>query len=466
MEIELGIGQAQAHQLALTPQMKMSLHLLQLPLIELAPFLQQQIIENPVFDDGQPGSDSQEPDREQEPTEAIDYSEQAFEKLIDLDEGGRTYDRRLAYNGRPGGNIENVPADPPNLYEHLLEQLNFSVAGGAAHTIAAAIINYLDKDGCLRTPVSLIAQELSLAVKDIEEGLALVQSFSPAGVGARDLKECFLLQLKRCDKDVSLIIELLENHFEDLERRKFDKISRDMRVPQEQLRSAFDSLAHLDMSPGSAFTRDRNSAVIPDIFLRVDPGEKNGYCIDFNNDGIPSLHISSFYRRVMADPATTEETKRYLREKFNQAIWLKKALYRREDTVHRVFDAIFLFQKDFLALGPAAIKPLTLKDIAQKIEMSESTVSRTISNKYVDTPHGVFALKRFFDSSIKKSEGDVVSSKSVKVEIEELIADEKIPLTDDAIAARMQAGGVHIARRTVAKYRKQLKILPSHLRRF
>jgi RNA polymerase sigma-54 factor len=466
MEIELGIGLVQAHQLALTPQMKMSLHLLQLPLMELAPFLQQQIIENPVFDDGQECGEPPERELEQEPSDAGDDSEQAFEKLLDLDEGGRTYDRRLAYNGRPSGNIENVPAEGPNLYEHLLEQLNFSAAAGPVHAAADAIINHLDKDGCLRTPTAHIAQELNLTVNDIEEGLALVQSFSPAGVGARDLKECFLLQLKRCDKDVSLIIELLENHFDDLERRRFDKISRDMRVPQEELKGAFESLSHLDMSPGSVFTRDENSAVIPDISLYVDPGDKNGYRLEFNNEGMPSLHISSFYRRIMADPATTDETKRYLREKFNQAVWLMKALYRREDTVHRVFDAIFAFQQDFLEAGPGAIKPLTLKDIAQKIDMSESTVSRTIANKYVDTPHGIFPLKRFFDSSVKKTEGDVVSSKSVKGQIEELISEEQSPLTDDAIAARMKANGVHIARRTVAKYRQQLKILPSHLRRF
>jgi RNA polymerase sigma-54 factor len=466
MEIELGIGLAQAHQLALTPQMKMSLHLLQLPIIELVPFLQQQVIENPVLDDAQASGEQQVSDGEEESLDTGDYSDTAFEKLRDLDDAGRTYDRRLAYNGRPNGNIENLPADPPGLYEHLSEQLSFSAAEGVGYTAASAIINHLDTDGCLRTPVELIAQELNLTVRNIEDGLELVQSFFPAGVGARDLKECFLLQLKRCDKDVSLIIDLLENHLDDLERRRFDKISRELRVPQDELRDAFESLSRLDLSPGSTFTKEHNPAVIPDITLYADPQEKNGYRIEFNNEGVPSLHISSFYRRIMADPASADETKRYLREKFNQAVWLMKALYRREDTVGKVFDAIFFFQKDFLANGPAAIRPLTLKDIAQKIDMSESTVSRTISNKYVETPHGVFALKRFFDSSVRSTEGDVVSSKSVKAQLEELVAEEQIPLTDDAIAAHMKSNGVRIARRTIAKYRKQLKILPSHLRRF
>jgi len=265
---------------------------------------------------------------------------------------------------------------------------------------------------------------------------------------------------------MSLIIDLLENHFDDLERRRFDKISRDLSISQEELRSAFDGLLRLDMRPGAVFTKEHNPAVIPDIFLRVDPEEENGYRIEFNNEGMPSLHISSFYRRVMSDPTTADETKRYLREKFNQAVWLMKALYRREDTVDRVFDAIFMFQKDFLAGGPSAIRPLTLKDIAQEIGMSESTVSRTIADKYVDTPHGVFALKRFLDSGIKKAEGEAVSSRSVKALIEELISEEQSPLTDDAIAVLMKANGIHIARRTVAKYRKQLNILSSHTRRF
>ena len=465
MDIELGLGQAQAHQLALTPQMKLSLHLLQLSLTELSSFLQQQIIENPFFDDGQAVDQPQEPDRDQESAETFDSSEQAFDKLLDLDEGGMPGGRRSEYNARAGGMIENIPADPPDLYEHLLKQLSFSVSAGIQHAAASGIINHLDKDGCLRAPLELIAHELRLTVKDIEEGLALVQSFSPAGVGARDLKECFLLQLKRCDKDVSLVIEVLENHCAELERRRFDKISRDLRVPEEKIRDAFDTLSRLDIHPGSAFTKEYSSPVIPDISLRVDSNEKSGYCIEFNNEGIPSFRINSFYRRIMKDQCTSVETKKYLKEKFNQAVWLMRALYRREDTVHRVFDAIFLFQKDFLAQGPAAIKPLTLKDVARKIEMSESTVSRTISNKYVDTPHGVFALKRFFDTGIKSKEGEAVSSQSVKAKIEEFIAEEKIPLTDDAIVAHMEAGGVHIARRTIAKYRKQLRILPSHLRR-
>ncbi len=467
MDLETKIEQKQTQALILTPQMKLAIHLLQLPLIELNTFLERQIVENPLLEETDENFNKKEFDKDIEPSNVAGSGKDEIGKFIDIDEqsienfGKERYDpdqeNRRRYR-------ENIATKAPTLSEHLMMQLDIFFQSDAQKTIGEIIIDNIDKNGYLQASLGEIALDLNIRIEDAEETLPLIQSFSPIGVGARSLSECLLLQLKHKGKEFSLAGEIVKTYLTDLEKKQFKKIAKSLGVSIDEVKSAFQEILRLEPKPGRSFGKERPRYITPDILLY---SSEDGYKIEINNEGMPEFRISPYYKKLLRNKNTPEETTRYLRKKLNQALWLVKAAEHRSTTIRRVTECIIKIQKDFLDNGPDFIKPLTLKEVAQSVGVSESTVSRIVANKYIHTPHGLYKLRRFFSGKIKQNNGEALSIESIKTRIKELIYDEKNskPLSDESIVRILLSEGINVARRTVTKYRKLLKILPSNLRK-
>jgi RNA polymerase sigma-54 factor len=359
--------------------------------------------------------------------------------------------------------FENFVGNTTSLSDHLSEQLRLTVVDPEALRAADEIIGNLDEDGYLRATLEEIMERTGVAAGVAEKALALVQSFDPNGIGARDLRECLLIQLRSRAAPDPLAVEILEEHFEPFRRCKYAEIARALRQEQERVLEAVDQIASLEPKPGRRFAPVETRYVTPDVYVyKVD----DDYAIVLNDDGIPRLRINSYYRGMIGR-AQGDEARRYVEDRLRSAVWLIKSVHQRQKTLYKVTHSIVRFQRTFLDQGLACLRPLSLRHVAEDIQMHESTVSRVTTNKYVQTPQGLFELKFFFHSGIAKEHGDDVSSLSVKKMIEDLVAREELSkaLSDQDITRIFTQSGLTIARRTVAKYREELGILPSHQRR-
>jgi len=438
MYFQQKIRQKQSLRLALTPRLKQALQLLALPLIELNSFIKEQAVENPLLE--------------------IEKLIKANSEKPEIPAGSVQTDqsRRKA--------TENIAAGSPNLHEHLIRQLSLFSKSSVEKMLGQAIIDNIDKDGYLRISLEEIAKELNAASGDVQKALLLIQSFFPIGVGARNLTECLLLQLKYKGQENSLVAKIIKEHLPDLEKKRFIKIVKSLKISMDDLNNALVKISHLEPKPGRAFINEHIRYVTPDILLS---SSKNGYKIELNGEEMLPLYINPYYSKLLRTASTKEETKKYLKEKLAQAVWLIKAIERRQSTIKKVVQYIIKIQKDFLDKGPAFIKPLTLKEVARAIGVNESTVSRSVANKHIHTHYGTFELKRFFSGAIEQEDGQALSIENIKSKIKELIDNENAqkPLNDEAIVKTLKSQGVNIARRTVAKYRKQSKILSASLRK-
>jgi len=467
MNLETRIEQKQTQQLILTPQMKLAIHLLQLPLIELNTFLEEQIVENPVLEKGDESFNKKESDKNEElPSEAGSKKDE-IDRLIDLEEQKiETFGR--AQDDQDGEERRRYPEDittrVPTLHEHLMMQLDIFPRSDLQKTIAETIIYSIDKNGYLRVSPDEIAVDLNASVEEVEKTLFLIQGLSPAGVGARSLSECLMLQLKRKGKEFSLAGKIVKMYLTDLEKKRFKEIAKGLGVSINEVKNAFLEISRLEPKPGGSFGKEWSRYIIPDILLY---SSKDGCQIEINNESIPEFRISPFYRKLLRSKNTSEETRQYLKKKLEQALWLVKAVEQRNATIKKVAGCIIKVQKEFLDNGPEFLKPLTLKEVAQSVGVSESTVSRVVAKKYIHTPHGIFELKRFFNGEIKQNNGESLSSENVRARIKELVHNEEPskPLNDDSIVKILRSEGIIIARRTVTKYRKLLKITTSNQRR-
>ena len=482
MALELKQTLKLTQQLVMTPQLQQAIKLLQLSRIELLDLIRQEMQENPILEEAQENT-AEKTDKETQITEEISTSGEARagfnngSKDADFDWRNYLYhDAKTpwepAFSDREENDDESMsffersPDKKGSLQNDLFEQLVFSPLTLEEKKLAQLIIGNLDNNGYLTATLEELALLSSTTINTIETILKEVQKFDPPGVAARNLKECLLLQLSNVrEKDKIFIEKILDRHMNNLGAKKYDVIAKDLQVRREDVIRAVKIIHSLDPKPGRAFDTEEPKYITPDLYV-YKIGEE--FVVVLNEDGLPRLHINAFYRQILANNnRVTEDSKEYIQNKLRSAVWLIKSIYHRQNTLRNVMYSIINFQKDFFNKGIECLKPLVLRDVAEDINMHESTVSRATNNKYVHTSHGIFELKFFFNSSINSLEGDHFASKSVKDMIRKIIAIENTssPYSDQKIVEILKGKNINIARRTVTKYREMMSILPSHIRK-
>ena len=462
-----GLSQTQSlsQQQVLAPQLQQSLQILQVPMLELRNLVQQELQTNPTLED-----ESSEPTIEDKQAEREEFQEE-FERLAKLDEEWRDYmAQSSSYSGRSSEDEERRQfffdslVKEETLQQHLFEQVRSSDLSAEDRVTAELLIGNIADRGFLQTQPEEIAQNTGMEMAEIERVLQIVQTFHPVGVGSRDLRECLLVQLRRMGKEGSLEWRIVERFLEDLGKRRFPEIARRLGTTVEQVQRAANFIGTLDPKPGQIFTSDPNNYVLPDVTVERIGGD---WQISLNGDQIPHLRISNTYKDLMAQESNGAEVKDYIRDKIRSGKFLIKSIHQRQQTISNISHEIVGRQKDFLEAGPSALRPLTMVQIADAVGVHETTVSRAISGKYIATPHGVFEMKYFFTPGYQTAAGESMSNTSVKGAIAELVKgeDTKNPLSDKEIVEILSKRGIPIARRTVAKYRNELNILPSNMRK-
>jgi len=465
---QLGLSLRQSQRLVLTPELQRAIKLLPLTTLELGEVLQQEVMENPLLEElppqeAQPADPLQEgagQDEQGDPLKDVDV-DKFFESY--LDDGGY---RRASHADIPEAPpIENTLTASPDLYDHLLWQLHMTVADEVTVEIGEAIIHNLDEDGMLRASIEEIANLGPYPADEVERSLEVVQALDPPGVAARDLTECLRLQLKQLGLADSPTDVMVRDHIKQLQSHRYAEIAKQMGLSPEEVSRHLEVIRHLDPKPGLKHSPDRSNHVLPDVYVVK---EGDDYKIVLNDDGLPRLRINPLYRRMLEQKDTeSEETRKYIKEKLRSALWLLRSVDQRERTIYKVAESIVRHQRGFLDKGVGALKPLVLRDVASDIGMHDSTVCRVVANKYMHTPRGVYELRFFFSSGITSSMGEAVSSVTIKDQIRKVIREEDSsrPLSDSRIAEILAQTGVPLARRTVAKYREELRIPQSNLRR-
>ncbi|MEH0022043.1 MAG: RNA polymerase factor sigma-54 [Desulfobacter sp.] len=478
--MELGLQQSLTltQQLVMTPQLQQAIKLLQLSRLELADMIQQEMEQNPALEETvtDEGADkkitAQEGDAQESEKEAP-VKEVTIEDRVRSDTDWENYINEYNSTGRiytesestEAPNFEAFTSEKKTLEQHLKWQLMLSGLDPEHEAVGHMIIGNLNRDGYLCSETEELAQAAGVETDLVDEILGHLQTFDPPGVCARNLCETLLIQVKQLGIKNHIITEIITNHLKNLENRNSKKIAKALKISVEDVRAAVKILQYLEPKPGRKFATEEPAYITPDIYVYKVGDE---FKIVMNDDGLPKLRISRFYREAVADgKKIPKETKTYLNEKMQSASWLIKSIHQRQKTIYLVMESIIKFQREFFEKGIAYLRPLILKDIAEDIEMHESTISRVTTNKYAYTPQGLFELKYFFNSSIERTGGASMASASVKERIRQLIENEdpNAPLSDDRIAAILQESDIQIARRTVAKYRKVLNILPSNKRK-
>jgi RNA polymerase sigma-54 factor len=476
MEMKHSLHLSQTQKLIMTPRLQQALKLLQVPTLELQQILKQEVLQNPLLEevdevtenedlDKEASADEQNNEESEDPAEEdpIDWSEYLQDGSLD-----RTF---VPQSETSMEFLEKVPVTRTTLAESLLEQLHFLNLPRESMRIAEFLVGSLDERGWVVTSMADIVDSLGVPMEQVEKVLFVVQALEPAGVGARDLRECLLIQLEARGQRGSLAWNMIDLHFDHLVNRRFPEIARLLKVSTLEVQAAADGIASLHPRPGTMVSAEDPKYVTPDLLVeRVD----DEYMVMLNDRNVPRLRISSAYEGVIAankrrPDATTEQkqTREYIQGKLASAKWLIQTIEQRRRTMIKVMNCIVREQREFFDKGIAFLRPLTLAAVARQIDMHESTVSRVCSGKYVQTPRGVFELKFFFSSGLATDDGEDVSARTAKNIIKGLIdeEDKMEPLSDQRIAELLHEKGLQIARRTVAKYREQLQILPARLRR-
>jgi RNA polymerase sigma-54 factor len=463
-----------SQKLILTPSLQQAIKLLPMSTLELADLLNQEMVENPLLEevpteDAAPAEAAAtvETPADQKPGEDTtrdNWDDADYEYFFGeyLDDG---YRARQPQEVRELPPIENTLSTRSSLADHLMWQLNLQTADETLKEIGAAIIGNIDDDGILVASLDEIAALGDWDVSMVEKALEHVQTFDPIGVGARDLQECLLLQVRHLGLGGTPVEVLVRDHLRSLQNQKIPELARQLGLEVEEIKAHIELIKHLDPKPGSRYSPTESQYVIPDVYIiRTD----EGYKATLNEDGLPQLRISPVYRRLLDKGGeTSDETRAYVKDKFRSALWLLKSVDQRQKTIIKVATSIITFQREFLDRGIEHLKPLVLRDVASDIGMHESTVSRVVNNKYMHTPQGVYELKYFFHSGINSSFGESVSSVTIKQRIKKIIEgeDPRRPLSDSKIMNMLQKEGLVLARRTIAKYREELKIQTSNQRK-
>jgi len=464
---KLGLSTRLSQRLILTPSLQQAIKLLPLTTLELAEVLEQEVMENPLLEEvPQEQPSAEEIAQEEAKTEREDILKEIdVEKFFEdyLDDGDHRRTRSAEIPELPP--IENTLTEQPDLYDHLMWQLHMSVSDEFTLEIGDAIIQNLDADGLLRASVDEIANLGPYPMEEVQKALTIIQGLDPAGVAARDLTECLRLQLRNLGLEGSPTDLMVRDHMKQLQSHQYPEIGRQMGLSPDEVSHHLEIIKRLDPKPGLKYSPDKSSYVIPDVFVVK---EGDDYKIVLNDDGLPKLRISPTYRRMLdVKEVGGEETRNYVKEKLRSALWLLKSVDQRQRTIYKVSESIIRHQRGFLDAGITQLRPLVLRDVATDIGMHESTVSRVVANKYMHTPRGVYELRFFFHSGITSNMGEAISSVTIKDKIRKMIEAEDPfrPLSDSRIAELLGSDGLPLARRTVAKYREELRIPPSNLRK-
>jgi RNA polymerase sigma-54 factor len=475
MALELRQQLKLTQQLIMTPQLQMAIKLLQLSRLELMDTIQTELEENPALEEvpeGTPTEQSTEP-AETTATEEAEVKEVTIEDKIQEDIDWSNYLDEYNTPGRvhhesedrDTPRFESFIASNESLNDHLLWQFLMTKPDKEEERIASLIIGNLNKDGYLDVQVEEIAMTNGSPPEKIENILSTIQTFDPVGVGARDLSECLLIQAKFLGLDDTIVIDIITNHLSHLEKKNYKAICKALKKSMDEVVSAINVIKSLEPKPGRQFSDETPQYINPDIYVYK---VEDDFVIMLNDDGMPKLRVNSFYKSsISRGKSISGEAEDYIQEKMRSAAWLIKSIHQRQKTIYRVMESILGYQREFFEKGIAYLKPMVLRDVAQDIQMHESTISRVTTNKYAFTPQGIFELKYFFNSSIRRSHGGSIASASVQEKIRQIIAGEnpKKPYSDDKIAQILKEDQINIARRTVAKYREMLKVLPSNKRK-
>jgi RNA polymerase sigma-54 factor len=490
----LYLSQKMALSQMLAPQLQQSLALLQAPMLELKALVNQELEQNPVLEElieqelkAKESSSETEGENSQDTgndIEGEDFSnsndskdsseewESQIEKLSQLDQEWRDYFSETALPTKRHSKEDDERRQhmfdslttTTSLQETLREQVRLSDLDPEKHQIADLLIGNIDEKGYLNASIDELVFSTNTPKETIESILELIQSFEPAGVAAKDLRECLMLQLARSEREMSLEYRILDRCFKLLGKRKFPEIARDLGVSLEHVVQAAERISRLNPRPGNAYLNEGENYVAPEVFIT-----KNGdeYVVSTNNDHIPRIRISNTYKDLLSQAGSAADLKEYIREKIRSGKFLIKSIDQRQQTITNIAKEIVRRQTEFFDSGIAHLKPMTMMQVAEKVGVHETTVSRAVAGKYLQCAQGIFEMKFFFTSGIQTSSGTDISNATVKDIIQDMVRSEdpSKPLSDDQIVKNLLEKEIKIARRTVAKYRNELNILPSHLRK-
>jgi len=473
MEMKIGLHLRQKQQLVMTPKLQQALKLLQMPAIELQQMLKQEIMENPLLEEVEDYLETQE---EEQAENAKEDSKEKSESDGSGDEESIDWGEYFQNGFEIGYGLgeetqeeffERVPIAKRSFTDQLISQLRIATEDERTLDIGDYIIGSLDESGYLTCELEEVAATFRVPVEEAERVLSIIQTFDPPGVGARNLQECLLIQLGARGLQDSLAAKIIKDHFNDFKQKKYLEIGKKLKIPVQEIQNQSKIISTLDPKPGLELMAGDPQYVIPDLVVeKVD----DKYVVYLNDKNIPRLRISQAYQEELLKDnkdGGVKETKEFIQSRLKSAKWLIQTIEQRRRTMVKVMECIVEKQRDFFERGTAFLRPLTLQQVASEINMHESTVSRVTTNKYVQTPRGVFELKFFFSSSLGTQDGSEISAKSAKDKIRRIIdrEDPRNPLSDQKIADILKSGGLNIARRTVAKYREQLNILPARMRK-
>jgi len=475
----------------LAPRIIQAMEILQLPMLALEERIAAELQSNPVLELREPDVDDESPPvRVDEPAErgeremVVDQdngNSEDFQRLAEFEEeygpefvrsDAPARPRPAAYGERDRklDAMANAPAPGISLNEYLLNQWHLVETDQATRRAGELLINFIDADGYIRTPLEEIQASTGqpVSMELLQEALKLVQSLEPTGVGARNLQECLRLQLlveREAGRDVDLEMELIDHFLRDIEMNRLPQIATRTGKTVDKIKEAIENISHLNPRPGSLVGQRTVPVIMPDVMVEI--ADDGGIVVSTPDGHSPRLHISRAYRRLARDRGTDRQTKDFIRKNIRSAQWIMSAIEQRRGTVRRVTEEVFKVQRAFLDSGPEALKPLPMADVAAKVGVHVATVSRAVAGKYVQTPRGIFPLRMFFSGGTTTSQGEDVSWDAVKAKLKEIIGseDKAHPLNDDALAVEMKKRGIDIARRTVAKYRSLMKIPPARKRR-
>ncbi len=459
---EPSLQQSLSQQQTLAPQMRQSLEILQANTLELQQLLRQSLEINPVLEDELASLsleelEGDEPDSEERDSSPDDdLRELAIMESRAMSSSPDDEERR--------NHLYNSIVGPETLQQHLMGQLDLSATDPEIRIAALGLLGSMDERGYLDEPLAVLGGRLGVPVEDLERAKLLLQSFDPPGIAVDDLRESLLVQLQRAGRHDSIEFKIVESHLDQLARKHYPQIARALKTTVEQVAEAAEHIAQLDPAPGASFDPSSNPYIIPDVCF--EKNEEGQWAAVLTNEYLPRLRLSDTYKDLVAT-SPDRKLRTYLRNQLRDGRTLIKALDQRQATILAISEEIIKRQLEFLARGPRSLKPLTMNEIAEAIGVHPTTVSRAVAGKYARTPHGVMDLRRFFATGYTTSEGEEVSNAGVRETIQEIVSKEASlkPLSDSAIEKELKARGITVARRTVAKYREQLGILPSHLRK-
>jgi len=472
LKLNLKVAQKQI----LTPGLVQMVSVLALNRLELREMINQEMIENPVLEE-----------QSEEPTATDNYSDENFirnetEKVPEKPESNPfdefdvgTFFNQYLDTGGDGGqsqerevserpSFEKFLSSPAGLTEHLTWQLSVTICSDNVRELVESIIGNLDENGYLTASTEELTQNGRFSQDDLDDALAVVQDFDPIGVGARDLRECLLLQLKAFDPQNTLAQQIVSEHLKQVQANQLKEVARALNRPIEVVKRALDVIKKLDPRPGLRYNKTEPRLVEPDVYFRKVDGL---WQVFLNEDDMPQLRLSPTYRRLLARDAADRDVRNYVKERFTAAIQLLKNIEQRKHTILRVCQSIIARQGEFLDHGPDALKPMMIKEVAEEVGVHPSTVSRAVASKYAHTSQGVLELRSFFSEAVNGPEGGGMSLLTLKRLVKKMIDEEDAtkPLTDDQIAKKLEDGGIRVTRRTVAKYREDMRIPSTHQRR-